>query len=53
MSYKERYEQCLNDESGCQLVLGQAKQVISYVDAITDYHTISFRGDDSLILWRM
>lgn len=37
------------DEFGCQLVPGQAKQVISYVDAITDYHTISFRGDDSLI----
>ena len=36
------------DEFGCQLVPGQAKQVISYVDAITDYHTISFRGDDSL-----
>ena len=37
------------DEFGCQLVPGQAKQVISYVDAITDYHTINFAGDDSLI----
>lgn len=37
------------DEFGCQLVPGQAKQVISYVDAITDYHTINFTGDDSLI----
>lgn len=37
------------DEFGCQLVPGQAKQVISYVDAITDYHTISFTGDDSLV----
>ena len=35
------------DEFGCQLVPGQAKQVISYVDAITDYHTINFTGDDS------
>ena len=37
------------DEFGCQLVPWQAKQVISYVDAITDYHTINFTGDDSLI----
>lgn len=36
------------DEFGSQLVPGQAKQVISYVDAITDYHTINFTGDDSL-----
>lgn len=37
------------DEFGCQLAPWQAKQVISYVDAITDYHTINFAGDDSLI----
>lgn len=37
------------DEFGCQLVPGQAKQVISYVEAITDYHTINLTGDDSLI----
>lgn len=37
------------DEFGCQLVPWQAKQVISYVDAITDYHMINFAGDDSLI----
>ncbi|MDO4329875.1 MAG: phospho-sugar mutase [Lachnospiraceae bacterium] len=37
------------NEFGCQLVPGQAKQVISYVNAITDYHTISFTGDDLLI----
>lgn len=37
------------DEFGCQLVPGQAKQVISYVDAITDYQSIGFRSDDSLI----
>lgn len=37
------------DEFGCQLVPWQAKQVISYVDAITDYHSINFTGDDSLI----
>lgn len=38
------------DEFGCQLVPWQAKQVISYVDAIADYHTINFKGDDSLVL---
>lgn len=37
------------DEFGCQLVPWQAKQVISYVNAITDYHSINFTGDDSLI----
>lgn len=37
------------DEFGCQLVPWQAKQVISYVDAITDYHTINFKGNDSLV----
>ena len=37
------------DEFGCQLVPWQAKQVISYVDAITDYHTINFKGDNSLV----
>lgn len=37
------------DEFGCQLVPWQAKQVISYVNAIADYHTINFNGNDSLI----
>lgn len=37
------------DEFGCQLVPWQVKQVISYINAITDYHTINFTGDDSLI----
>lgn len=37
------------DELGSQLVSWQAKQVISYVDAITDYHTIDFKGNDSLL----
>jgi phosphoglucomutase len=37
------------DEYGCQLVPWQAKQVISYVDAITDYRTINFDGNDTLI----
>ena len=37
------------DEFGCQLVPWQAKQVISCVDAITDYHSINFIGDQSLI----
>lgn len=36
------------DQYGCQLSPRQAKQVISYVDAVTDYHTICFDGDDSL-----
>lgn len=37
------------DEFGCQLVPWQAKRVISYVDTITDYHSINFTGNDSLI----
>lgn len=37
------------DEFGCQLVPRQAKQVTAYVNAITDYHTINFTGDDSLV----
>ena len=37
------------DEFGCQLVPWQAKQVIRYVAAIADHHTINFIGDDSLI----
>lgn len=37
------------DEFGCQLVPWQAKQVISYVDAITDFHSINYVGDNSLI----
>lgn len=37
------------DEFGCQLVPWQAKQIIEYVNAVTDYRTIDFTGDDSLI----
>lgn len=37
------------DEFGCQLVPWQAKQVINYVDAITDYYSINFVGEHSLI----
>lgn len=37
------------DEFGCQLVPWQAKQVIGYINAVTDYRTINFTGDDSLI----
>lgn len=37
------------DEFGCQLVPRQAKQVIAYVNAVTDYKTIDFTGDDTLI----
>lgn len=37
------------DEFGCQLVPRQVKQVIEYVNAVDDYRTIDFSGDDSLI----
>lgn len=37
------------DEFGCQLVPEQAKRVITYVNAVTDYHTIDFTGDESLV----
>lgn len=37
------------DEYGCQLSPHQAKQVIAYVDGITDYHTINFEGNSDLI----
>lgn len=37
------------DEFGCQLVPWQAKQVIAYVDAITDYTSIVFAGDETLV----
>ena len=37
------------DEFGCQLVPWQAKQVISYVDAVTDYRAINFTGNKNLV----
>lgn len=37
------------DAYGCQLVPHQAKQVIAYVDAVTDYRTIDFAANSSLI----
>lgn len=37
------------DEYGCQLVPHQAKQVISYVNAVMDYHNICFEGNDALV----
>lgn len=37
------------DELGCQLVPWQAKQVIKYVNAITNYHEINFTGIPELI----
>lgn len=37
------------DEFGCQLVPWQAKEVISYVESVTDYHTINFTCNDSLV----
>lgn len=37
------------DEYGCQLVPYQAKEVIKYVDAVEDYSSIQFDGNESLI----
>ncbi len=37
------------DEYGCQLVPADAKQVISYVDAVTDYSAIDISGNEALI----
>ncbi len=37
------------DEHGCQLVPAQAKQVAAYIDAITDYRAICFKGNDTLV----
>lgn len=37
------------DEYGCQLVPWQAKQVIGYVNAVTDYKTIDFEDNPDLI----
>lgn len=37
------------DEFGSQIVPWQAKKVIAYVDAITDYTTIDFTGNKDLI----
>lgn len=37
------------DEFGCQIVPWQAKKVIAYVDAVTDYTTIDFTGNNDLI----
>ncbi|MBQ8133037.1 MAG: phospho-sugar mutase [Clostridia bacterium] len=38
------------DEFGCQIVPWQAKKVIAYVDAVTDYTTIDFTGNKDLII---
>lgn len=37
------------DEFGCQLVPAQAKEVIAYVNAVTDYQDICFEGKKELI----
>ena len=37
------------DEYGCQLVPHQAKQVISYVNAVQDYREINFAGNERLV----
>lgn len=37
------------DEFGCQIVPWQAKKVIAYVNDVTDYTSIDFTGNDSLI----
>ena len=38
------------DEYGCQLVPWQAKEVIAYVDAVSDYRAIEFAGNEELII---
>ncbi len=37
------------DEYGCQLVPADAKRVITYVDAVTDYSAIDISGNEALI----
>lgn len=37
------------DEFGCQLVPRQVKCITSYIDAILDYHTINFNGNNELL----
>lgn len=37
------------DENGCQIVPAQAKEIIAYINQITDYHCIDFRKDETLI----
>ena len=37
------------DEFGCQIVPWQAKQVIAYVNTVTDYTSIDFKGNKELI----
>lgn len=37
------------DEFGCQLVPSQAKEVISFVNQVTDYRTVSFEAKEDLI----
>ena len=37
------------DEFGCPIVPWQAKKVIAYVDAVTDYTSIDFSGNNDLI----
>jgi phosphoglucomutase len=37
------------DEFGCQLVPWQAKKVIAYVDAVSDYRNINFEGNKELV----
>lgn len=37
------------DEYGCQLVPSQAKAVTAYVDAVIDYKSINFTGNQSLV----
>lgn len=36
------------DANGCQLSPAQAKQVIGYVNAVADYRSVCFSGEDSL-----
>ncbi len=38
------------DEKGCQLVPYQAEEVIARVNAVEDYRSVNFKGDDSLLV---
>ncbi len=37
------------DDNGCQLVPSQAKNLLEYINGITDFTSVSFDGDDALV----
>lgn len=37
------------DEFGCQLVPRQVKQIVGYINSVTDYHSIDFIGNERLV----